>query len=52
MSLTKNLKPKTKKFFIIADTKTCRIFWGFEQLSNAIVGEDNLVEKHLQTSRF
>jgi len=32
MSLTKHPKPKTE-FFFIADSKTCRIFWGFEQLS-------------------
>jgi len=31
-SLTKNLKIKTKKFFI-ADLKTCRVFRVFEQLS-------------------
>jgi len=35
-SLTKYLKPKTKKFFFIAGLKTCQIFWGFEQLSSTI----------------
>jgi len=38
MSLTKNLKPKTKKNFFIADLKTCWDFWGFEQLFSAIGG--------------
>jgi len=36
MSLTKNMKPKTKKIFFIADSKTCRVFWEFEQLSSTI----------------
>jgi len=27
------------KFLFIADSKTCRIFWGFEQHSSAISGE-------------
>jgi len=31
----KKLKPKWKKKFI-ADSKTCRVFWGFEQLSSTI----------------
>jgi len=34
-----SLTKKTKIFFI-ADTKTFQIFWGFEQLSNTIVGRD------------
>jgi len=29
-------KTKTPNFFFIADSKTCRVFWGFEQLSSAI----------------
>jgi len=33
-SLTK--KNKTKHFFFIVDSKTCWVFWGFEQLSSAI----------------
>jgi len=32
MSLTNNPKPN---FFFIADSKTCWVFWGFEQLSSA-----------------
>jgi len=35
-SLTKNSQPPTKKFFLSADQKTCRILWGFEELSSAI----------------
>jgi len=38
MSLTKTPQPPTKKIFSRADQKTCRIFWGFEQLSSAIGG--------------
>jgi len=33
-SLTKKLKPP--KFFFTIDSKTCRVFWGFEQLSSTI----------------
>jgi len=35
-SLTKRQRPKTKKKIFIADSKTCRVFWGFNQLSSAI----------------
>jgi len=34
MSLTKSPKSETKNFFFITDSKTCQIFWGFEQLSS------------------
>jgi len=34
--LPKNSKPKTKKFFFIANSKAWRVFWAFEQLSCAI----------------
>jgi len=27
---------KNQKIFFVADSKTCHIFWGFEQLSGAI----------------
>jgi len=33
-SLTKN--PKPQNFIFIADSKTWRVFWGFEQLSSTI----------------
>jgi len=33
--LTKNPKPKNKKIFI-AGSRTCWVFWGFEQVSGAI----------------
>ena len=29
--------PKPKNFFCMADSKTCRIFWGFKLLSSAVV---------------
>ena len=48
--LTKKLKPKSKNIFVIADAKTCRIFWGFEQLSGAIVGGDIPAQKHVETA--
>jgi len=35
-SLTKKTEIQNAKFFIIADSKTCQVFWGFEQLSSAI----------------
>jgi len=43
--LTKYPQPPTKKFFSSADWKTCRIFWGFEQLSSAIGGAMALVRQ-------
>jgi len=39
MSLTKNLKPKTKECFFIADSKTCQVFQAFKQLSSAYGAE-------------
>ena len=35
-SLTKNLKPKTKKMYFIADSNACRVFCGLKQLSSTI----------------
>ena len=35
MSLTKNPEPRTKKFVLIADSKTFQVIWGFEQLPSA-----------------
>jgi len=32
----KNWNPSPKKLFFIADSETCRVFWGFKQLSSAI----------------
>jgi len=32
----KKTNPKTNTFFFISDSKTCRVFWGFEQLSSAV----------------
>jgi len=29
-------RPKTKQFFFIADSRTCQVVWGLEQLSSAI----------------
>jgi len=48
MPLIKEMK--NQKYFFIADVKTCRIFWGFEQLSSAIVGRDIPVQKLLDFS--
>ena len=50
MSLTKNPKPKIFCFF--ADTRTCGIFLGFEQLSSAIIGRDIPAQRHMQTAGF
>jgi len=33
---SQKMKPKTQNYFCIADSKTCRVFWGFEQLSSTI----------------
>jgi len=35
MSLHKKSKTKTKNVFV-ADSKTCRVFWGFEQFFSTI----------------
>jgi len=50
MSLTKN--PKPKKIFFTVDKKTCRIFWKFKQLSNAIGGGVMLFIRQLKTVGF
>jgi len=52
MLLTRNLKHKSKTFFFVADIKTSRVFWGFKQLSSAIVGGDIPVQKHVETAGF
>ena len=41
--VTENPKPTTKKNFFIVDSKTCRVIWGFEQLSSA---GDIAVQRH------
>jgi len=38
--------------FFIADMKTCQVFWGFEQLSSAIVSRDIPTQTHVQTAGF
>ena len=43
---------KPKQFFFIADAKTCRIFWGFEQLSSAIVSRDITTHKQVEAAGF
>ena len=45
-------KPKTKKYFFIADAKTSHIFWGFEQLSSAIDAGVIPMQRHVQTAGF
>ena len=55
MSLTKNPKPKTKKiyiFFFTADSKTCQVISGFEQLSSALGAIDIHVQRHVQIAGF
>jgi len=49
-SLTKNPKPKTKQLFFIADSKTCRVFGGFEQLSSACGTRDTPLQRHVLTA--
>jgi len=49
-SLTK--KKQYQNYFLIADVKTCRIFWGFQKLSSTVVGRDIPVQKHMQTAGF
>ena len=48
-SLTQDPKPK---IFFIANSKTCRVFRGFEQLSRAIVDGDIPAQRHVQTAGF
>jgi len=38
--------------FFNADLKTCRIFWGFEQLSSTIGGGAMLLVRQLKTAGF
>ena len=51
LSWKENQMELTKKLFI-ADAKTYQIFWGFAQLSSAIVGGDIPVQNHVQTAGF
>jgi len=46
------MKLKTKNIFFVADTRTCRIFWGFEQLSSTSIDRDIPAQKHVQTAGF
>jgi len=48
--LTKNPKHKIKKKFFIADSKTCKVFWGFKQLSSAIGRGAMDLQRHVQTA--
>ena len=50
MSVTKNPKPKNVCY--IADSKTCVVFWGFEQLSSAFGARVMLMQRHVQTAGF
>jgi len=38
--------PKPKNFVFIADSKTCQVFWGFEQLSSAYIARDIPAQTH------
>jgi len=51
-SLTKNLKPTTKKFFFIANYKTYQVFWTFEQLSITYSPRVMPTQSHVRTSCF
>ena len=51
-SLAKNPKPKTKKFFLIANWKNCQIFWAFEQLSNTFSAGVMPVQSHVWKTYF
>jgi len=39
---------KKNEIFSIADTKTCWVFWGFEQLFGVISGGVILAQRHMQ----
>jgi len=50
---TQNQKMETqnqKIFFFIADSKTCQVFLGFEQLSSAIGQEVMPLLRHVKTA--
>jgi len=52
---TQNQKMETqnqKIFFFIADSKTCQVFLGFEQLSSAIGQEVMPLLRHVKTAWF
>jgi len=46
----RNQKPNM--FFFNADSKVCRVFWGFEQLSSTIEGQVIHLARHVQTAWF
>jgi len=48
----KKSKTQNKKFFFIADLKTCQIFWVFEQISSTYDARDIQVQRHVQTVDF
>jgi len=48
----KNPQPTTKKIFFHCRLEDCRIFWGFEQLSNAIGKEAMALVMQPKTAGF
>jgi len=51
-SLTKNPETQNQKFIFIADSKTWRVFWGLEQLSDAIGWGVVLLLRHMKYAWF
>jgi len=48
----KKSQAKTNNFFVIADLKTCQVFWGFEQISSAIGLGVIQLRRHMKTASF
>jgi len=48
----KKIQNPKQKFFFHCRPKTCQIFWVFKQFFSAIVGDDILAQKHVQTAGF
>jgi len=45
-------KTQNPKSFFIADSNTCQVFWGFEQLFSAISRGAMDLQRHMQTALF
>jgi len=52
MSLTKNLQPQPKIFFLSADEKTCRVFWRFDQVRSTYRLGEIPVQSHVRFGVF
>jgi len=52
LTLSRTENPKNKKLFFITDSKTCQVFWAFEQLFSKIAWWVVQLLRHMQTAWF